>query len=248
MEMHKSVLTIEDNLIVAEDLKDKLESLGYEVIGNFTDLDEVLAVLEASKVDLLIVDILLGQEKTGIDFVKEIYRNYHLPVVYLTANSESAMVKMAMETHPSAYLIKPFKLSEFVINIDLAIKNFERNKGARESLEYDGFRVVKDAIFIPVNQMHIRIKNEDIYAVEADGAYIKILTKEKRYQISSNLKNFIRQFTDPDFIRISRKHLVNVNYVEKINGNTIYLGSYEVQFSRFNRQEILRHFRIVRTK
>lgn len=246
--MRKSILTIEDNLIVAEDLKDKLESLGYEVVGNYTELDEVLEVLLNRKVDLLVVDVLLGQERTGIDFVKEIYKDHQIPIVYLTANSESSMVKMAMETHPSAYLIKPFKLSEFVINIDLAIKNFHRNAKKDELLGLSEFRVLNEAIFIPDNQMHIRIKNEDIYAVEADGAYIKILTKDRRYQISSNLKNFIRQFTDPDFIRVSRKHLINVNYVEKINGNTIYSGAYEFQFSKLNRQEILKHFKILKTK
>ncbi|PIQ50081.1 MAG: hypothetical protein COW03_01790 [Cytophagales bacterium CG12_big_fil_rev_8_21_14_0_65_40_12] len=244
--MSKSILTIEDNLIVAEDLKVKLEGLGYTVVGNFTDINEVLSAIGNTEVDLLLVDILLGQEKTGIDFVKEVYQVKRIPVVYLTANSESTMVKMAMETHPSAYLIKPFKLSEFVINIDLAIKNFElRDKSNEPSIDY---KVLEDAIFIPDNQMHLRIDNQDIIAVEADGAYIKIITKDRNYQLASNLKNFVRQFSDDSFIRISRKHLVNLTLVEKINGNTIYLGKYEFQFPRQNRQEILRHFKILRTK
>tara|TARA_A100000171_G_C2138719_1_gene152708 strand:- start:4434 stop:5171 length:738 start_codon:yes stop_codon:yes gene_type:complete len=245
--MKKSIITVEDNLVVAEDLKDKLESLGYEVLGNFLDPAEIIETLNQRTVHLLVVDILLGQEKTGVDVVKEVYQQYKIPVVYLTANSESAMVKMAMETHPAAYLIKPFKLSEFVINIDLAIKNFENRKNTDE-LKNDDFKVTNEAIFIPDNQMHIRINSSDIYAVEADGSYIKILTRDKKYQISSNLKNFTKQFVDSRFVRISRKHLVNKTYVEKINGNTIYLGEYEFQFSKLNRQEILSHFKILKTK
>lgn len=245
--MKKSIITVEDNLVVAEDLKDKLESLGYEVLGNFLDPTEIVEVLNQRTVHLLVVDILLGQEKTGIDVVKEVYSHFQIPVVYLTANSESAMVKMAMETHPAAYLIKPFKLSEFVINIDLAIKNFENKKNTDE-LKNDDFKVTNEDIFIPDNQMHIRINSSDIYAVEADGSYIKILTRDKKYQISSNLKNFTKQFVDSRFVRISRKHLVNKTYVERINGNTIYLGEYEFQFSKLNRQEILSHFKILKTK
>jgi DNA-binding LytR/AlgR family response regulator len=245
--MKKSIITVEDNLIVAEDLKDKLEGLGYEVLGNFLDPQEILHILNQRTVDLLIVDILLGQDKTGIDIVKEIYEHHQVPIVYLTANSESTMVKMAMETHPSAYLIKPFKLSEFTINIDLAIKNFEKRTSPQEST-FDGFTILKDAIFIPDNQMHIRINNKDIYAVEADGAYIKILTKDRNYQLASNLKNFVRQFNDSAFIRISRKHLINTNLVQKINGNTIHLGHYEFQFPRQSRQEILSYFKILKTK
>ena len=167
--MKKSIITVEDNLVVAEDLKNKLESLGYEVLGNFLDTTEIVEILNQRTVHLLVVDILLGQEKTGIDVVKEVYSHFQVPVVYLTANSESSMVKMAMETHPAAYLIKPFKLSEFVINIDLAIKNFEAKHGdANNKLDHK-YQILDDAIFIPDNQMHLRIDNQDIVAVEADG-------------------------------------------------------------------------------
>ena len=244
--MRKSILTIEDNLIVAEDLNDKLRSLGYEVAGNFLNLDEILEVLDTRRVDLLIVDIQLGGELTGIDLVREIYKSKKLPVVYLTANSESAMVKMAMETHPAAYLLKPFKLSEFAINIDLAINNFEQQQP--QIADKDTFEVVEGAIYIPDNQMHIRVKHEEVIAVEADGAYIKIILEEKTYQIASNLKNFTKQFNDKRFIRISRKHLVNPQFVEKIVGNTVFAKGHEFQFPKQKRQELLSHFRIFRTK
>ncbi|MGW8121482.1 LytR/AlgR family response regulator transcription factor [Roseivirga echinicomitans] len=244
--MKKRILIIEDNLDLAEDLIGKLKLIGYDVIGNATNLAEAFTLVDDRKPDLIIVETSLCSGACGIDIIRQVQQTHNIPIIYLTSNCESTRVKMALETNPSAYLLKPVQFSELEINIGLAIQNFNK----REALPYtkDEAIVANDAIFIPDNQMHIRIKNCDIYAVEADGSYIKILMDGKKYQLTSNLKNFVKQFVDPRFIRISRKHLINASYVEKINGNTIYLGQYEFQFSKLNRQEILSHFRILKSK
>jgi DNA-binding LytR/AlgR family response regulator len=246
--MSYKILIIEDQLLIAEDISMQLDDLGYEIIGVATNRKETFEQLSKGWPDLIIADVMLDGEN-GIDIVEEVLKHQPLPVIYLTGNSESATVKKAMKTHPAAYMVKPFKRSEFSINIDLAIHNFQKQQSAGQDIDQDASsKLVTDAIFIPDQHNFIRIKKEEIYMVEADGSYIKIFTKDKMHQLSSNLKNFEFQLNDPSFLRISRKYLINTAHAEKINGNTIYLGPYEAVITKVIRQEMLQKFPILRTR
>jgi DNA-binding LytR/AlgR family response regulator len=242
-----TILTIEDDLLIAEDLKQKLTQLGYGVLGNVTSCQEALDSIAQQTPDLIIADIMIEGDKDGIETVSEIYKRLLCPVIFLTANSESTTVKRALATHPAAFLIKPFKLSEFAINIDLAIKNFKA-KFPQDQVNH----LVTDAIFVPDKFLYHKVYKNDILFVEADGSYIKIITPEKKYQITTNLKGFEAQFDHPAFYRVSRKHLVNLNRVARINGNMLYIKDHKTEhaiaISKAERAEILGKFEIIKTK
>ncbi|MBX2898177.1 MAG: response regulator [Cyclobacteriaceae bacterium] len=244
--MSYTIVTIEDDLLIAEDLKLKLKELGYSVLGNSTTCEEAIQLLQKVTPDLLIVDIMIEGEKDGIETVTEIQKQLLCPVIFLTANSESATVKRALATHPAAFLIKPFKISEFSINIDLAIRNFKQRYPTAPA------STVSDAIFIPDKFLYHRVCKSEILFVEADGSYVRVVTTDKKYQITTNLKGFEAQFKHPAFYRVSRKHLVNLSKVNQINGNVLYLKNgkeeYRISISQPQRAEILSRFEIIRTK
>lgn len=245
--MSYRIITIEDDLLLAEDLKQRLFSLGYTVLANATTAMEAVQLTREHQPDILIVDIHISGEQDGIDAVTLIYQQYRCPIIYLTANSESATVKRALATHPSAFLLKPFKVSEFAINIDLAIKNF-RNSVTFQTINH----LLTDSIFLPQDFLYYRVRKQDIFFVEADGSYVKVYTKEKRYHVTVNLKSFERQLNDTRFLRISRKHLINTEYVARINGNAVYLNLPEreqlISMSKEQRQDLLQLFSLVKTR
>jgi len=246
--MSYKILTIEDDLLIAADLAAKLTQLGYQVLGNARDGQSAIEMAVRLSPELIIADIMIEGEIDGIDTINKIYEFLLCPVIYLTANSESSTVKRALATHPAAFLIKPFKISEFVINIDLAVKNFQIKYDNVESLGK-----VKDSIFVPDKFLYHRIFKDDIYCVEADGAYVKVITTHKIYHLTTNLKTFIAQFEHPDFYRVSRKHLININKVDRINGNMLYLKSdvlteIAVPISKPQRAEIFSKFEIIKMK
>ncbi|WP_421875431.1 response regulator [Marinoscillum sp.] len=238
------ILTIEDDLLIAEDLRFKLEQLGYVVVGNARSGEEAIKKTKDFTPEIIIADILIEGDLDGVETVTRIYQFHRCPVIYLTANSESVTVKKAMQTHPAAFLIKPFKISEFTINIDLAIANFKSKNQPYEPSS--------DAIFVPDNFLYHKVYKKDIIYVEADGAYVKVITETKNYQLTTNLKTFIAQFDHPNFYRVSRKHLINTSKVDRINGNMLYLKGKETEFpitiSKPQRAEILSKFEIIRTK
>ena len=108
-------------------------------------------------------------------------------------------------------------------------------------------KILESSIFVPDKNVHVRIYKHEIYHAEADGSYIKVFTKNGNYHLTSNLKVFSAQLKDSNFIRVSRKHLVNVIHVHKINGNLLYAGPYEIQLSKMQRKEILKRFPIFHT-
>ncbi|MEQ9402209.1 MAG: LytTR family transcriptional regulator DNA-binding domain-containing protein [Cyclobacteriaceae bacterium] len=245
--MNYKIATIEDDLLIAEDIRSKLEGLGHVVLGNARNYDEGISLAETTRPELIIADILLEGSKDGIETIAKIYEFHKCPVIYLSANSESTMVKRAMQTHPAAFLIKPFKLSEFAINIDLAIQNFTRE------VDFDQANPrITDSVFLPDQNTFVRVKKKDILYVKADGSYVEVVTEKKSYHLASNLKNFHRQFQEPNFIRVSRTYLINSDYVSRINGNMIYLeiAGKEIPliFSKDKRQEILDRFQVLKTK
>lgn len=245
--MSYRILTIEDDLLIAADLKMKLTGLGHEVLGNARNHDEAVELTQLTQPEIIIADIMIEGDKDGIAAISSIYESYRCPVIYLTANSENITVKRALQTHPAAFLIKPFKISEFAINIDLAVQNFQ------QSVDFDVVNhKITDAIFLPDQNTYVRVLKKDILYVKADGSYVEVVTEKKSYQLASNLKNFHKQFQVPHFIRVSRSYLVNGTFVCRINGNIIYLQSGQkeipIVFSKEKRQEILDRFEVLKTK
>lgn len=246
--MSYKILTIEDDLLIAADLQSKLTQLGYTVLGNARDGKSAIELAAELHPELIIADVMIEGEMDGIDAVSQIYEFLLCPVIYLTANSESSMVKRALATQPAAFLIKPFKISEFAINIDLAVKNFQSKYAHVGTLGK-----VKDSIFVPDKFLYHRVYKDDIFCVEADGSYVKVITSKKNYHLTTNLKTFIVQFEHPDFYRVSRKHLINITKVDRINGNMLYLKSDQIKeigipISKPQRAEIFSKFEIIRTK
>jgi len=243
--MHK-LLLIEDDHLVATDLKLKLSKLGYGVVGTAAKMEEARELTLSMPPDVYITDIILeGEAYDGIDIINELYKIHKAPVIFLTASSESTTVKKAMASQPAAFMLKPFRISEFSINIDLAISNFSSSFSIEKANQ-----LVTDSIFIPDHFVYRRIRKRDIFYIQADSGYLNIFTvKGEKHNVSTPLKSFERQFKDPNFVRISKSYIINIDYVSAINGNLIYLGtdkSFKIGPSQ--RQELLDSFPVLRTK
>ncbi|MBV6643996.1 MAG: response regulator transcription factor, partial [Cyclobacteriaceae bacterium] len=218
----------------------------YEVLDNAKSGEEAIEKVRYYQPELIVADISLEGVMTGVEAVSIIYQFHQCPIIYLTSSSETTTVKKALATHPSAFLLKPFKISEFAINIDLAIHNFKEKSGGQ-------FRIVRDSIFVPDQFLYHRVFKKDILFAQADGAYVKVFTENKDYSLTANLKTFHEQCQGPDFFRVSRKHMVNLNKVNRINGNTLYILSgkgmeHPITISKQQRSDILAKFDIIKTK
>ena len=127
------ILVVEDETVVSLDVQDRLVALGYEVTGAVARGEDALAQVEASRPDLILMDVRLKGAMDGITAGEEIHRRWRLPVVYLTAYSEDSTLQRAKLTEPFGYVIKPFEDREIKSVIEMALYKHEAEQRLRQS-------------------------------------------------------------------------------------------------------------------
>ncbi len=128
----EKVLIVEDERIIALDLKKRLERFGFpspEIVSNGED-----ALTEAEKFhpDIILMDIMLGGPIDGIDAAKTVKEKLNIPVIFLTAYSNENTLDRAKEAEPYGYILKPFKERELYTTIDIALYKFQVNKQLKQ--------------------------------------------------------------------------------------------------------------------
>jgi DNA-binding NarL/FixJ family response regulator len=130
--MHRAtVLVVEDEAIVAADLTGKLKQLGYEVVGTAATGEEAVELACTLRPDVVLMDIWLKGPMDGIEATETLHCQLDVPVIYLTAHSDSATLDRAKITQPFGYILKPFEERELATNIEMALYKSIRQAAAR---------------------------------------------------------------------------------------------------------------------
>ncbi|WP_194974178.1 response regulator transcription factor [Aquiflexum lacus] len=120
----KKILIIEDEAIIAEEIKYIIESLGHEVIGIIMNGDKAINLLPSINADLILLDIQIKGSVSGIELAHLIRKKYHTPFVFLTAFSDAGTLEKVKETLPYGYIVKPFDETDIKVAIELALYKF----------------------------------------------------------------------------------------------------------------------------
>ena len=115
------VQIVEDERIIALDLRSGLEQLGFDVVGIAANEPDALRLAEAATPDLVLMDIHLDQGGDGIQAAREIRERLAVPVVFLTAYGEPETLRRAADAAPYGYLLKPFELRELNATVRMAM-------------------------------------------------------------------------------------------------------------------------------
>ncbi len=115
-------LIIEDETLIAEELRERLARLGFSIIASVGSAEEGIAIATSEVPDLILMDIRLKGEKDGVQAAEEIRRQVDVPIVYLTAYSDPVTVDRAKKTEHDAYIMKPFHRDELHSTIEVAMQ------------------------------------------------------------------------------------------------------------------------------
>lgn len=121
------ILIVEDEAIVALDIKRALLSLDFEVTNSVRNYDKALESIVKNRPDIILMDINLDNSKDGIETAQAIQKIDNIPVIYLTAFSDEKTISRAIKTNPISYLIKPFKRDELNSSILLGLYKINRS-------------------------------------------------------------------------------------------------------------------------
>lgn len=211
----KKILIVEDQLIITMDLEYMLEELGYEVCGICTTYEAAVSAIKASQPDLVLVDIILSGQKTGIDLAHEINQTYRIPFIFLTSHADRSTIEAAKSTKPAGYIVKPFNRNDVYASIEIAFNHIETQEENQSIFLPDGKHKTK----IPVNDM--------IYA-HAEGNYTTFITTNKRIVLRKCLKEVSETIlNNKKFIRIHKSYLINKDAIRARSASNILLNNGE---------------------
>jgi DNA-binding NtrC family response regulator len=117
--MSGKILIVEDQWIEANDLQVILEREGFEVTGIAKSVELALSLLQDDRPDMVLLDIFLKGEQTGIDLAR-ILAGRRIPFIYLTANSDTQTLEAAKATHPYGFLVKPYRDKDILVALEIA--------------------------------------------------------------------------------------------------------------------------------
>lgn len=218
------ILVVDDEVLIAEFLKDELNALGYINIVMAHNHAQCMKQIEEFCPELVLLDIRMKNEREGIEIAEEINEKHNIPFIFITAHSDKEIVKHALTTKPSGYITKPIKQ----IDVYAAVRLVESNQG--ESAEK--FIVVKDGY------SEIKIMLDAILYVQSDDNYIHIYTTSKKYTVRNSLEWF-RENTPPEtFHRTHRSYIVNVDKITKSTARSVFIGTDEIPVSRGNQVKL----------
>lgn len=130
------ILLIEDEFIIAKDIKISLGKENFAKVDSANNYTSAHELFITNNYDLVISDINLNDDKDGIEIIAEFSQTKQIPVVYLTAYSDTDIIERAEKTTPFAYLLKPYNENQLKTTINLAILNFKKaNDGVPENKE-----------------------------------------------------------------------------------------------------------------
>nr|WP_299345815.1 response regulator [Allomuricauda sp.] len=239
MEHPIKILIVEDNVIIADDMQSMLEEIGYEIVDNVIVYEQAVEVLKNHHVDLVLIDIILASDKTGIDLGKHIREKYNIPFIFVTSNSDRATVENAKTVKPDGYLVKPFEQQDLYTSIEIALSNFNysRKENTKEIAgdEGDAFTsnsVLKDSIFVKKQHLYYRIQFKDIQFIKADNVYLEVNTADKKFLVRSPLKDYLEKLPKNKFYRAHKSYIVNVDHIDAINSKDIMINNNLIPISK----------------
>lgn len=127
------ILVVEDESIIALNIKKKLKSFGYTVPAIVTTGEEAVKMAEITFPDLILMDVRLKGEMDGIDAADEIRKRFGIPIIFLTSYSDNEVLERAKRTEPYGYIVKPFKANDLHSNIEIALYKFEMEKNSSKN-------------------------------------------------------------------------------------------------------------------
>lgn len=248
MEPPIKILIVEDEMVIAANISLQLSSLGYDVIGIIPRAEEALACIKTERPDIVLMDINLKGKLDGIETVKLMQKSFDIPVIYLTANADDAHFNRAKETHPYAFISKPFKKLDLQRAIELTVEQIQQDKASfnlNTKAEKLAPFILSNCIFVRHHEKMVKVDIKDIHYIEAERNYCRIYSKSKEYLLVMTLKDMDEKLPNPYFLRVHRSFIVNLSQIDEIATNHIVIAKKAIPVSKSLKEELLNRLQTI---
>ena len=248
-----NILIVENDSLIAENIKSSLQKDGFNISGVAVNFKNAVDSMKKQPADLAVIDIRLDGPEDGISTAKELLKIKWIPIIYITGESLRKSAERSKNTFPAAFLEKPLRMTELSVQIDLALHNFRAgNLPAAESQN-------ADHIFVHSQKGYIRIRQEEILYMTADRIYSKLFLTEAGFQrlhpgrpytfvhVSMNLGRVFRQLSS-QFYQLSRSVVVNLDFIDRIDSENLFIADHQLPIPEGTRQVLMNRLGIVKNR
>lgn len=193
--------------------------------------NDALSYLIEHSVDLIFLDIEMP-ELSGLEFLEQVVT---LPqIIFTTSKTEYAYE--AFEYSITDYLKKPINISRFQQAVEKALEEQQKN---------NAYRANAKEVYLKVEGKYVRVAYDEILYFENAGDYVKVKTTESSYIIYSTLKNIDAKLDNPQFLKVHRSFIVNLNKIKDIEEGTLVIEKKVITISRANKSILMNKLNIL---
>lgn len=248
-----SLLLIEDEAVLALDLRATLQAEGYAVVGIAPSGPRALELFEQHpEIGGVLCDIHLQGPWDGIETARRLLAVRPVPLIYLTALADQATLDQALTTGPAAYLPKPVSVASLRAALALALHHIARPAPAApptaapeptaDALTRDTILQLDDHVFIKDNHQFVRIPLADILLLEADNTYTALRTPTRKYALRLTLGAVLERLHFAQLVRVHRSFAVNIQRVDSFSEAEATVAGQTVPLGRQYREAFLKQF------
>lgn len=239
--MSINILIVEDEASIAESLKEMLEVLEYNVTAVASSYKEAIDALVNKKIELVLLDIQLKGDKSGLDVAEMINNSNEIPYIFTTAYADKKTIELASELGPYGYIVKPYGIKDINPAIEVALSNFQNAK----KINSDEGEFLSNHLYIKANSKLIRLNDDDVLYIEAKGDYAVFKTKEKGYVVHSTMKNITEKMNPKKFLKVHRSFVVNLDKIKDIEDSSIQIEDKIIPVSRQNKPDLMKRIDLI---
>ncbi len=222
-----NILVVENEVIVAHDIQNMLIGMGYNVMDVLSASEKAIQIASEKTPDLVLMDIMLEGDQSGVEAADYIYSRLNIPVVYLTAYADNITLQRAKKTAPFGYLLKPFEERELQTTIEIALYKFEMEKKLKQNERWLStiLKNVGDGIIATDKKGQVSYMNP--LAESLTGNRMKNpseLTLQDIYPVKDENTGKPLHLPIDDILNGEKNNLRNEVLLKASNGNTIHIS------------------------
>lgn len=239
------IIVVEDEPLIAEDLRAHLEELGYTVCAVCDNALDAMSELITHKPDLLLLDINLGDGADGVQLAAKVNTKHPTPFIFVTSHADGATLERVKEVRPAGFIIKPFDENDLHTQIEVALARTAGQLDVSEQPEPEQRRdfVIADSIFVRDKGCLVKVPLAEIRVAEADDNYVTLYTPTKKYVITSTLAAVEEKLNSPHHVRIHRSFVVDLRKVTAVEDGCVRMGTQVIPVGKTYKEALMARIR-----
>jgi DNA-binding LytR/AlgR family response regulator len=235
-----TILIVEDEALIAGEIARALVRLGHTPLEPVDNSDEAIETLLQQPVELVLMDINIAGDMNGIAAALLIRRQFAIPVMFLTARSDSATINRAKVAQPYGYVVKPFTDESLRAQLEFALHNAynmpppQLSKPDVQPAGHPAALPAPDysrALFVRKGAGYVKVAVDDILYFDSLQNYVRLHTAKEVFVFDSTLKE-LEQKLPKFFLKTHRCHIVNLNHVSAYEDSLVLIGTDYIPVSR----------------